>query len=105
MPRFTVEEASLLCDALNGTWMHDWQAEQAREYFVAEIEDAVRLNGLDIKWEVNAAELVGKLRTMTPEEATALVSKVQDFWAKDHIGTFGSLRGDIQAAFGDFVPA
>jgi hypothetical protein len=52
---------------------------ETAQYLWAEVEDAIRLEGLDRKWGVDGQALVEKLRGLCPAEAWALI---QDLRAK-----------------------
>jgi hypothetical protein len=74
--RFTAAEASLIADALNGTWLLDdnWR------FAAAEVEDACRLNSLDRKWGVDGMALVERLKSLSPVALCALAESVEQFW-------------------------
>ena len=84
----SVNEACLLCDLLNGTIMD----ERSARMLWAEVEDGCSMDGLDGKWEVNATELVKKLRGITNVQALALVDATDQFWASDD-----NIRNDMHA--------
>lgn len=69
-------EASLLCEAMNGV-LH---TENDVHLFWAGIDDAIRLDRLDAKWDVDGAALVDKLRDLGPCAAQAIVDAVERFW-------------------------
>ena|SRR2546423_13298503 len=46
-----------------------------------EIYDAIRLNRLDEKWAVNGADLIHKIREMTPAQREAIVRLMGALWA------------------------
>lgn len=77
-----INEALLICDVLNGTLM---DANTARLLW-AEVEDGIKLNGLDEKWEVDGAQLVQKLRGFTQLQCLALVDAAERFWASTSAG-------------------
>ncbi len=77
LPALSVAEWRLACDALNGCWLHETPAHWAAH----EIEDAVRINGLDTKWEVDWAELRSRLHHLRHGQWVALVDAVERFWA------------------------
>lgn len=74
----TEGEASLICDACNGTAFVD---NRSISMLWAEIDDAIRLDGLDDKWHVDGPALVEKLRTLTWGQTAAIVDAVERFWA------------------------
>ncbi|WP_454859707.1 hypothetical protein [Promicromonospora soli] len=74
----TEAEASLICDALNGVWLRDGGSE---EMIWAEISDAISYEGLDTKWGVDGASLVGTVRGWTLAQKVAVVDAVERFWS------------------------
>lgn len=80
----TAEEAALICDALNGYWMHD-STVTIRAWWI-EIEDAISLNGADAKWGISQpAVLVAKLRALSPGASVAILDAVQRWWARERV--------------------
>lgn len=69
-------EACLIVDALNGSLMDAYSARM----LWASIEDAINLDGLATKWEVDGSTLVEKLKKLTDIQALALVDAVERFW-------------------------
>lgn len=69
-------ESSLICDAARGT---AWDTSSYRLLW-AEIDDAIRLDQLDTKWNVDGPALVAKLRNLAPGTAMAIVDAVERFW-------------------------
>jgi hypothetical protein len=76
-PELSVAEWKLVADALNGTMFHG--AGQLGILW-AEIADAIKLEALDKKWEVNGAALVKRLRALTPGQLVATIDVVERFW-------------------------
>ena len=74
--RFSRAELSLMADAANGTM---YQAETLR-FFPMGVADAIDLDGLDRKWDVNAPLLLTKLRDLSVTQTAALVDAVERFW-------------------------
>lgn len=74
--KLTVEEACLICDALNGT-LHDVSS-GTRFWFG--IQDAIELDGLDEKWNVDGKALIEKLATLDDLAAMAIVDAAERFW-------------------------
>ena len=75
--RFSQAEISLILDACNG-WMMDVASPS---YIWMEVADAIRLNGLDQKWEVaNTVELVLRLRQLSTLESIALADAITRWW-------------------------
>jgi hypothetical protein len=73
---FTTDEGAAIIDALNGTLLVD-----RPEALTASVEDAMRLDGLAEKWEVDAAALTEKLRGLTALELHAVADAVERFWS------------------------
>jgi hypothetical protein len=48
-----------------------------------EIYDAIRLNGLDKKWHVNAREMLNKIARMTRAQRESLVRRVAEVWERN----------------------
>ncbi len=48
-----------------------------------ELYDAIRLNHLDAKWEVDGFNLIHEIREMTPEQREKLIRTVGDVWARN----------------------
>lgn len=75
LPTFTVAEASLICDALNGSLLQPASA----PLLWAEISDALD-DGLAEKWGVDGPALVARLRLLTPFQALAVEDAVERWW-------------------------
>lgn len=75
---FSEGEASLICDANNGTI---WEAHTLALLW-ANVADAIRLNGLEEKWGVDGDALVRKLQGLTPGQGAAVVDACERFWAR-----------------------
>lgn len=73
---FTAAEGAAILDALNGTLLVD-----RPETLAASVEDAMRLDGLAEKWEVNAHGLAEKLRALTSLELHAVADAAERFWS------------------------
>lgn len=87
--RFTIEEASLMCDALNGTWLLDdhWR------FISDEIEDACRLDKLDQKWKTSGPDLIAKINRLSPLALCSLSDAVEKFWRNPNQGRISALIG------------
>lgn len=75
----TAAEAHLLADALNGTL---WEPHTMRLLW-AGVDDAIRLDGLAKKWQVDSGALVAKLRALTPGQTVAVIDAVERAWQAD----------------------
>ncbi len=71
-----LNEAYLIVDALNGVLM---DANNAKLLW-AEIEDAIKLDHLDQKWQVDSKALVEKLRNLNEIQAMAIIDAAERFW-------------------------
>jgi hypothetical protein len=71
-----LNEAYLIVDALNGVLM---DANNAK-LLCAEIEDAIKLDHLDQKWQVDSKALVEKLRNLNEIQAMAIIDAAERFW-------------------------
>lgn len=76
----TPTEALLLCDALNGVYAGD-NVTVAR-HLDHEIEDAIELNQVDRKWEVDGTALVTTVRGWTLAARLAALDAVERWWAR-----------------------
>jgi hypothetical protein len=93
-------EASAICDTLNGgllsaagTAILDHGPPLELINLVAmELQDADRLNRLGEKWHVDVAQLVTRLRTLTPLGQYALLDAVERFWRDPQRDTAELLR-------------
>ncbi|MDQ7789587.1 MAG: hypothetical protein RDU41_05975 [Clostridia bacterium] len=72
------KEAMLIVDSLNGTVFTD---PLSATLLWANIEDSIRLDDLDAKWDVDGAALATKLRGLTSIQAMAVVDAAERFWA------------------------
>ena len=84
----TEPEASLIVDALNGCMTEPHTV----GLVWANVADAVSLDHLDRKWDVDGPALVQKVRSMTPCQAAALADAVARFWKDTSMPTGERLR-------------
>jgi hypothetical protein len=77
---FSVGEAFLIVDALNGVVT----TEADYPYFWTGIEDAIDLDGLDAKWQVDRDALMAKLRDLSPDHCLAIVGAANRFWSSGY---------------------
>lgn len=79
-PMFSVDELSLIAEALNGSLLTD---ERIGHDLLADVSDAVRLNGLAEKWNVNGPALIAKVRELRDDaRGYALVDAVEIWWRR-----------------------
>lgn len=85
-PRYTRGELALICDALNGVWMHDWGESRfpVGVGIALEVSDACTLNQAHVKWDVSDWQgLVARLHAASYADKIAIVDFVERFWADD----------------------
>lgn len=75
-PTLGSNEAKLVMDALNGSLMTN----ESIRLVWAEVDDAIRHDGLDRKWGVQGEELVEYLRSLSLAETFALVDCIERAW-------------------------
>lgn len=87
-------EASLVCEACNGSWVFAGADPQADDclWWPAQVVDAIRLNQLHRKWEVDAESLLAKLRSLTPPQLVAVKDAIERFWDEPERQTGELLR-------------
>ena len=69
-------EWNLLRDACNGTLFEA----HTMHFLYAEIEDAIKVDGLDTKWKVDGGELIGKLKDYSPGQIWAIIDALGRWW-------------------------
>jgi hypothetical protein len=85
---FSEPEASLIVDACKA-----WLVEpHSAPLLWAEVDDAIRGDGLAVKWGVDGSALVARLRALTPFEALAVCDAAERFWRHPEIPTEENLR-------------
>lgn len=82
----TLNEASLIVDAMNGVKMiRDerayYAAEPKRHHLMMNVRCAMRIDKLDKKWNVKAKDLRDKLASLNEEDAIVLLDKIAPFWS------------------------
>ncbi|RMD64249.1 hypothetical protein D6833_04635 [Candidatus Parcubacteria bacterium] len=82
LPRLAVGEWLLIFDAMNGVWSGDNSVLDVLSV-PAEIEDAVKLNNLDSKWDVDGKTLVKKLHGLDWCQRLAVLDATERFWCRD----------------------
>ena len=78
----SINEALLVVDALNGILT---EPPLAKQRLGAEVEEAIRLNRLDQKWQVDGADLVARLKKLDSDAAQDLLHRVEQFWSAPHV--------------------
>lgn len=72
----TIKEASLLVDLLNGT-LSDANSAASLHW---EVDDGIRLDGLDSKWGIDGAEFIKKIASLSEIQKLALIDAAERFW-------------------------
>jgi len=85
--KFTVDEGCLIVDVLNGLLVDT----NSPHLLWAEIEDAIKLNRVDQKWNVDGEALVVKLRTLNEIQCMAVIDAVERYWNGNY-----QVEGDIR---------
>lgn len=91
----TEAEASLICDAMNGTWLLDHgtlTGPSCSQLLNLELHDAITLNGLDKKWGVEEGPFAAKVSSWTELQCLAVTDAVERFWMEPQAETGAKLR-------------
>lgn len=75
---FSEKEMSLIADSCNGTMFQAWSV----PLLYANIEDSIKLDGLDEKWGIDGVALLSGLRGLDLAATFALVDAVERFWTR-----------------------
>lgn len=78
--KFVQPELMLMIDVCNGLWL---TPRMAGQHLSAQVADGIALDKLDEKWNIDGAELNGKIAGLSIFEAACLELWVQAFWAQD----------------------
>lgn len=78
---FGAGELSLILDVMNGTFL---VPSVSTWHLAANVEDGVKLNRLDEKWQIDGAVLVNKLSSLTRWQLYCLEIWSAGFWAAGH---------------------
>lgn len=77
-------EINLICDSLNGILFElSVKVGSHGKQLIKEIEDGIKLNKLDIKWEVDGEKLVEKLKSLSQDESFEIIEEVYKYWERD----------------------
>src|SRR5574340_103430 len=76
-PELSEPEWKAVADALDGTILDS----TTLRFAWAEVADADRINGLGVKWGIDAQALAARIRDLTQGQLTALVDRVERFWS------------------------
>lgn len=91
----TEQEARLIADALNGTWAFEWggiDKVSAKQAMNLELRDAIGLNKLDKKWDVEEGPFAVKISEWTEAQCLAVLDAVERFWMEPQAETVDKLR-------------
>lgn len=91
--QLSAAELALILDATNGTFADTFSL----SHLWAEIADAVSLDGLDRKWEVDGAALVAKIQASGMIGQAALIDASERWWRRVSNGE--------QPPYGDMLAA
>ncbi len=72
-------ETSLILDALNGTL---WPEMTSVSFIPHEVADAIRLDQLDKKWQVDGKALIEKLSTLSYAQKCAVADATERWWLR-----------------------
>lgn len=92
--QFSDQECGLILDACNGTLFYPFSI----NLIGATIQDAISMDRLDQKWEVDGAALAAKLNELNYFERLVVVDAVEVWWERS---ATRESREDEQPAFGD----
>ncbi len=73
----TLAEGCLLVDCLNGSLFDATSA----PLLWGSVEDGIKLDGLDERWEVDGPAFVAKLRALSAFQAMTLIDASERFWS------------------------
>jgi hypothetical protein len=77
----TDTDVCLIVDALHGVWIDPaWSARELKPLLRAELEDAIRLDGLDDKWQMNGAVLLAKVEDLRDDQVRDVIDVAGWFW-------------------------
>jgi len=76
--QFNQDEISLLLDAFNG-YVFSAHARHIGE-LCPRVQDACFIDKLDVKWQVDGPQLLGKLQDLDVQSVLALVDAIERFW-------------------------
>ncbi len=77
---FSRAELCLLIDIFNGTFL---TPNLAGQHLEIQVEDGIKLEGLDEKWEVDSEKLLGKIQSLKFFERVCLEIWAKGFWNKN----------------------
>lgn len=73
---FSKEECALILDALNGSLFYEYSV----GWVANSIKEAIQIDGLDKKWEVDGKGLVEKMQALNYWQCAALVDASETWW-------------------------
>lgn len=96
--KFSIPELSLVVDALRGVYRS--QGIDPVEYLQGNLGYCVYAEKLDEKWGIDGKAFMGKIETLTPEEAEELILNAIRFWNN---APHESVTDGLRAIFGDIA--
>jgi hypothetical protein len=76
LPKFSVGEASLLCDVCNS-----WAVSTSTYCWLwMTVEDGIESDDLDKKWEVDGPGFVDRLKALSPTENLAVIDAIEHWF-------------------------
>lgn len=96
--KLSSSELLLIFDALNGSLWTDGFAK--KKQILYNVEDAISLDKLNQKWEIDKDKLLSTLSDLTDEEGEELASVVNQFWTKKIRMNMETIRKEILAEIG-----
>lgn len=99
MPQLSLGSWCLLFDSLNGVWMQEGAAMYVGA-LTQGVQDSIRLEALDRKWEVDGEDLLSLLHDLPFCSRLAIIDAAERWWAR---GTYEgeTLRDSVVAVVGE----
>jgi hypothetical protein len=96
------QDLCLVVDALNGILVDAHPGLDQRQMLRIELEDSIRLSGLDERWNVDAAALLAKIDDLEDSQVRRLLEGARRFWDAVGRGEGGdaSTTELVERAFG-----
>ena len=89
--RFTVAEAMLITDVLNGYFYTPGFLPSLPDILEAEVDDGCQLEGMDEKWKIDREMLVKKVKNLSPVEAYTVFHMARIVWSRHDQEDFNGL--------------
>ncbi len=78
--RFSLPEASMICDIFKNTYMDSRRLRSWPEIFAWDMEDIEKYENVSKEYNINVDELIHKLETMTPLQSLWLWDRIRLYW-------------------------